>query len=42
MVLLAKRRGLIPAARPILEKMRLAGMFISEGLLTEALSLVVE
>lgn len=41
-VLRAKRQGMIPAARPVLETLRRSGMYLSEQILTEALSLIGE
>jgi predicted nucleic acid-binding protein len=42
LILLAKKRGRIAAARPILERMRESGMYLSDGTLDQALSLVGE
>lgn len=42
LVLTAKRRGQIPAARPVLEKLRQAGMYLSDRVLNQALALVGE
>jgi predicted nucleic acid-binding protein len=42
LVLLAKQRGRIEAARPILQAMRASGMYLSEGVLSQALALVGE
>lgn len=42
LVLTAKRRGLIPAARPVLERLRAAGLFLSQGVANEALAGVGE
>jgi len=42
LVLMAKKRGTIPAARPVLERLRYAGMFLSDRILNEALALVGE
>ena len=42
LVLVAKRRGLIPGARPLLEKLRQSGMYLSDSVLDDALSLVDE
>ena len=42
LVLTAKRRGIIPAARPVLEKLRQSGMYLSEHILNQALALVGE
>ena len=41
-VLRAKRLGRIPAARPVVERLRAAGMYLSERVLTPALELVGE
>lgn len=41
-MLAAKRRGLIPAAGPILEELRTAGLFLGSDLMREALALVGE
>lgn len=42
LVLAAKQRGLVPAARPLLERLRLTGMYLSDRVMNEALSLVGE
>jgi predicted nucleic acid-binding protein len=42
LVLTAKKTGRIPAARPILEKLRHSGMYLSDRVLDEALALVGE
>lgn len=42
LVLTAKRRGVIPAARPVLEQLRQTGMYLSDHVLNQALSLVGE
>jgi predicted nucleic acid-binding protein len=42
LVLTAKQRGLIPLARPVLEQLRQAGMYLSDGVLNQALALVGE
>lgn len=42
LVLIAKQRGHIPAARPVLENLRGAGMYLSESVLNRALSRVGE
>ena len=42
LVLTAKRRGIIPAARPVLEKLRHSGMYLSDRVLNQALALVGE
>jgi predicted nucleic acid-binding protein len=41
-VLTAKRRGLVPAARPILEKLIAHGMYLSGPIVDQALALVGE
>jgi predicted nucleic acid-binding protein len=41
-VLVARKRWLVPAARPILEEMRRAGMYLSDRVLDRALALVGE
>ncbi|MEA5624665.1 DUF3368 domain-containing protein [Nostoc sp. UHCC 0251] len=42
LVLTAKQRGKIPAARPILENLRSLGMYLSESVINQALALVGE
>jgi len=42
LVLLAKRRGIIAQARPVLEKMVHSGMYLSDRLLKEVLAIVGE
>jgi predicted nucleic acid-binding protein len=42
LVLTAKRRGVIPAARPIVEQLRRTGMYLSEHIVHQALALVGE
>jgi predicted nucleic acid-binding protein len=42
LVLIAKQRGKIKAARPVLESMRASGMYLSEAALNRALALVGE
>lgn len=42
LVLSAKKRGTIPAARPVLEKLRDNGMYLSNAVLEKALTLVGE
>lgn len=42
LVLTAKQRGLIPAARPILLQLRQAGMFLSDRVMNQALALTGE
>jgi len=42
LVLLAKRRGRIEAARPLLDDLREAGMYLSDTILNRALALVGE
>ena len=41
-VLSAKRQGMIPAARPVLETLHRSGMYLSDQVLTEALRLIGE
>lgn len=42
LALIAKQRGHIPAARPVLLQMRQAGMFLSDRVMNQALALVGE
>ncbi len=42
LVLIAKQRKLIPAARPVLEQLRQAGMYLSDSVLNRALEKVGE
>lgn len=42
LVLLARQRGLIPAARPVLERLRASGMYLGDAVLQEALRRVGE
>ena len=42
LVLTAKQKGVIPAARSVLEKLRQSGMYLSDRILNRALSLVGE
>lgn len=42
LVLIAKQRGLIPAARPILLQLRQGGMFLADKVMDQALALVNE
>jgi len=42
LVLLAKRRGVIPSARNVLNQLRDSGMYLSDRVLNEALALVGE
>lgn len=42
LVLRAKRQGLLPAARPVVQKLLAAGMYLSEKVLNSALALVGE
>jgi predicted nucleic acid-binding protein len=42
LILLAKQRGRIEAARPVLEAMRATGMYLSDAVLNQALALVGE
>jgi len=41
-VLLAKRKGRIDRARPVVEQLRRAGMYLSDDVVSEALALVGE
>jgi predicted nucleic acid-binding protein len=41
-VITAKKRGVIPVARPILEQLRLSGMYLSDRTINQALALVGE
>ena len=42
LTLIAKKRGLIPAARPVLDTLRQAGMYLSDQVIDRALMLVGE
>ena len=42
LVLMAKQKGLVSAAGPILEKFRQSGMYLSDHILNQTLSLVEE
>lgn len=42
LVLIAKQRGIIPAARPVLMQLRQGGMFLSDKVMDQALALVNE
>lgn len=42
LVLIAKQRGTILAARPVLEQLRLSGMYLSDRVMNQALALVGE
>jgi predicted nucleic acid-binding protein len=42
LVLIAKQRGQIKGARPVLESMRVSGMYLSDGVMNRALALVGE
>lgn len=42
LVLIAKRRGVIHASRPVLEKLRQSGMYLSDSTMNQALSLIGE
>jgi predicted nucleic acid-binding protein len=42
LVLTAKKRGVIPEARPVLETLRRSGMYLSDRILNQALALVAE
>ncbi len=41
-VITAKQRGVIPAARPVLEQLRVCGMYLSDRVINQALALVGE
>ncbi len=41
-VLIAKQQGIIPYARPVVEKLRLCGMYLSDKVINQALLLVDE
>jgi predicted nucleic acid-binding protein len=42
LVLTAKQQGILPAARPVLEQLRLSGMYLSDRVMNQALVLVGE
>jgi predicted nucleic acid-binding protein len=42
LVLVARSRGVIPAARPVLEQLRRSGMYLSDRVRDRALSLIGE
>jgi predicted nucleic acid-binding protein len=42
LVLIAKQRGEIPAARPLIEQLRQSGMYLSNSVINRALALVGE
>jgi predicted nucleic acid-binding protein len=42
LALLAKRRGWVPAARPVIEELRRNGLYLSDDLVARALALVDE
>jgi predicted nucleic acid-binding protein len=42
LILTAKKRGVIPEARPVLEKLRQSGMYLSDRILNQSLALVEE
>lgn len=42
LVLLAKQRGAIPLARPVMERLRQAGMYLSDSVMNRALERVAE
>ena len=42
LVLTAKRRGIIPAARPVVERLRQVGRYLSDHVMQQALALVGE
>ena len=41
-VITAKQRGIIPAARPVLEQLRLCGMYLSDRVINQALAFLGE
>lgn len=41
-VLLAKRKGVIPQARPVIEELKQTGMYLSDSVINQALTLVGE
>ncbi|MEH1926720.1 DUF3368 domain-containing protein [Nostoc sp.] len=41
-VITAKQRGVIPTARPVLEQLRLCGMYLSDRVINQSLALVGE
>ena len=42
LVLIAKKRGVIPLARPVMDKLRQTGMYLSNAIMNQALALVGE
>lgn len=42
LALLAKKRGIAPAARPLVERLRQSGMYLSDKVVDQALALVGE
>jgi predicted nucleic acid-binding protein len=42
LILTAKKKGVIPQARPVLENLRQSGMYLSDRILNQALKLVDE
>ncbi len=42
LVLIAKKRGIIPLARPVMDKLRQTGMYLSNAIMNQALTLVGE
>jgi predicted nucleic acid-binding protein len=42
LVLIAKQRGKIEAARPVLERLREEGMYLSDAILNRALAMAAE
>jgi predicted nucleic acid-binding protein len=42
LILTEKKRGAIPKARPVLEKLRQSGMYLSDRILNQALALIGE
>lgn len=41
-VITAKQRGVIPAARPVIQQLRLCGMYLSDRVINQALALIGE
>ena len=42
LILIAKQRGVVPLARPIMERLRQAGMYLSDEVMNRALSMIGE
>jgi predicted nucleic acid-binding protein len=40
LILTAKKRGVIPEARPVLEKLRQSGIYLPDRILNQALALI--